>query len=277
MDTLQIGCGYSETNRLKSKNRMEKKKKWSEMTAREAAQALADRRSRPLPSCRETEVSQSCKQARAAYWEKVNELDRHSTRKWTAEELRARALTRLQSRVPGEISERYRELVDAFSAYFAGQPGRLPLNKGIYLHGTVGCGKTTLFRIFNFGSIWQCDKPCIPLTGENTLLFRSVSCNSIARDYADKDNGGVQVLKRYFAGNYLFDDLGTENVAKYYGTPMDVMGEIIQERYDRNGITFITSNYDLDGIRKAYGERISSRLAEMCSFIDMKINEDYRR
>lgn len=175
------------------------------------------------------------------------------------------------------MAPRYLELVDAFANYFAGANGPLNPAKGILLRGSVGCGKTTLFRVFNFGTIYPCDTPQRQLTEDNAILFGSVSCNRIAREYADKVTGGVQVLKRYFAGNMFFDDLGTESVAKYYGNEMDVMGEIIQERYDRKGLTFITTNLDYKGIQQTYGERVASRLAEMCSWLDMGIDEDYRR
>ncbi|MCM1170198.1 MAG: hypothetical protein NC048_09825 [Bacteroides sp.] len=207
----------------------------------------------------------------------MRELERQDSVKWPVEAIRHRALTRLRSAIDRKLSERYMELVDAFARYFAGEAGKLPLDKGIILHGPVGCGKTTLFRAFNFGAVYSCDNPRRPLTADNTRLFSIVPCSRIAREYADKENGGVQVLKRYFTGNFMFDDLGTENVAKYYGTAMDVMGEIMLERYDNPVITFMTTNLTYDQIRQSYGERFASRLSERCSWVDMGINEDYRR
>ncbi len=213
-----------------------------------------------------------------AYWEKIRRADAESGRRWTAEELKGRAMTRYVSLLGGkEPCDRYGYLIDAFAAYFAGQDGHLRPRKGIILSGCTGCGKTTLFKLFNFGSVWECDSPKRPLSEGNTVLFGWQSCRAIAMEYADKQRGGVESLKKYFSGNIMFDDFGAENIASHYGSKSDVMGEIIQSRYERRCRTFITTNLTFEQIQKVYGERVASRLAEMCSWVDMGINEDYRR
>ncbi|MDE7072474.1 MAG: hypothetical protein K2O66_03800 [Bacteroidales bacterium] len=172
---------------------------------------------------------------------------------------------------------RYSELIDAFAAYFAGQGGPLSIRKGILLSGCTGCGKTTLFKLFNFVAVWDCDNPRRPLSGDNAQLFEWHSCRGIAMEYADKQRGGVESLKKYFSGDMLFDDFGAENISSHFGSKADVMGEIIQSRYERKGKTFITTNLNYEQIQKNYGERVASRLAEMCSWVDVGIDEDYRR
>ena len=100
-------------------------------------------------------------------------------------------------------------------------------------------------------------------------------------EYTDKDKGGFAALKKYFGMPYrvpsLFDDLGAENIGSHYGTKADVMGEIIQSRYEVGARTFFTTNLNFDELRKTYDERVASRLAEMCNWVNMGINEDYRR
>lgn len=190
-------------------------------------------------------------------------------RQWTSEELERVALARLQQKTDKTIAGRYAELVSAFAKYFAREQGVLPLNKGIILSGCTGCGKTTLFRLFYYANT--------NATNDNVVLFKWSDCPSIAMNYTDRDNGGVAALRPHFRGAALFDDLGAEEVASHYGNKADVMRQIIQERYKFGALTFITTNLTFRQIAKDYGERIASRLSEMCSWVDMGINEDYRR
>lgn len=214
------------------------------------------------------------------YREMMRRRNAEYSRKWSADELKERAMRRFAF-LMGEKkpSERYAQLIDAFAKYFAGENGPLDIRKGIVLSGCTGCGKTTLFKMFNFNFYWKCDQPGGPLSKENTLLFAWNSCRGIAMEYTDKQHGGIAALKKYFGGGpSFFDDLGAENIGSHYGTKADVMGEIIQSRYENNRmLTFLTTNLTYEQIQQTYGERVSSRLAEMCNWVDMKINEDYRR
>lgn len=197
------------------------------------------------------------------------------SRRWSASELKDRAMRRFAALLGDkQPCERYAYLIDAFARYFAGEAGPLNPAKGIILSGCTGCGKTTLFKAFNFGTVFQCDRPKKSLTADNALLFGAARCTDVADTYAEH---GPQGLKRYYGGNMMFDDLGVEAVGVNFGSRENVMARVIQERYDRNGLTFLTTNLDYKGIQQAYGERVASRLAEMCSWVDMGINEDYRR
>ena len=208
----------------------------------------------------------------------MRKRDEENHRKWSAEELKERAMARFAS-LMGEKkpSERYEYLIDCFASYFARESGKLKPEKGIILSGCTGCGKTTLFKIFNFNFLWKCDNPAWQLTQHNALIFSWNWCRSIAMEYTDKEKGGFAALKKYFNGVSLFDDLGAENIGIHYGTKADVMGEIIQSRYEVGARTFFTTNLNFDELRKTYDERVASRLAEMCNWVNMGINEDYRR
>lgn len=214
------------------------------------------------------------------YWEVIRRKDEEYRRKWTASELHDRAMARfVQLMGDKQPNARYAQLMLAFSKYFAGETdGPLNTKKGILLSGCTGCGKTTLFKLFNFNYHFSCDKGPYALSQENTLLFSWNSCRGIAMEYTDRERGGIIALKKYFGrGADLFDDLGAENIGSHYGTKADVMGEIIQSRYEVRAITFITTNLTYEQIQKTYQERVASRLAEMCNWVDMEINEDYRK
>lgn len=261
---------------------MEKiKKTWEEMTAREAAQALADRRSLRQRSYQKAEASHAS-DAELKYGAMMRKRDEEYHRKWSAAELKKRAMARfVQLMGEKKPSARYAYLIDCFASYFARENGLLKPAKGIILSGCTGCGKTTLFKIFNFNFVWACDQPAVQLSDHNALLFSWNSCRGIAMEYTDKERGGIACLKKYFGVPYrvpsLFDDLGAENIGIHYGTKADVMGEIIQSRYDDGARTFFTTNLTYEQIQQTYGERVASRLAEMCNWVDMQINEDYRR
>lgn len=246
------------------------------MTAREAAKALAERMSRPLHPYQPDEESLSSERE---YWKRVQALDKERSRPYSAEELEAMALRNLEVLTnglkPEQISERFRYLVHQFSLYFAGD-GRFggSLDAGIILEGSVGTGKTTLFRAFNFSAPAAGTNPI--LSDKNAVLFRWGNCNEVAMGFCDEEEGGVRSLNAYKKGNWLFDDLGTETVGSHYGTKADVMGELVLSRYRKPCRTFFTTNLPYEGIQREYGARVASRLAEMCNWIKMGENTDHR-
>lgn len=70
----------------------------------------------------------------------------------------------------------------------------------------------------------------------------------------------------------LLDDLGDEDMLNDFGVKRETMGEFVTERYCRafqeNGaLTHVTTNYTEDALVARYGERVVSRLHEMCIWI----------
>jgi len=146
---------------------------------------------------------------------------------------------------------------------------QLDLNKGVILAGPVGCGKTSLFRLFH-------------LFSRNEVLkckFKTHTCREVSFEYAIS---GIQTILDYSKGSFsaydktkpltkLFDDLGTERSIKHFGTEMNIMTEILISRYEyfisHNMRTYITTNLGAKEIGEIYGERVQSRLREMCNFI----------
>lgn len=142
---------------------------------------------------------------------------------------------------------------------------QLDLNpdKALLLSGPVGCGKTSMMFLLNYF--------CAPQSN-----YKIKPCREVAFEFAKK---GYEALVPYTQKehkqnrlpSYCFDDLGTENNLKYYGNECNVMAEILLSRYDlyisKKLQTHITTNLSANEIEKQYGNRVRSRLRELCNLI----------
>lgn len=148
--------------------------------------------------------------------------------------------------------------------------GKLNPDKGIFLFGEIGTGKSTLIRIL---AEFQ------RLSGHG---YKTVNCASLAAYFASH---GVDSLNEHtWNENYkganpverAFDELGKETIpAKHYGNELNVMQHIIQLRYDLKVKTHITSNIQPEDIETMYGGHIYDRAIEMFNFIELK-GESFR-
>ena len=172
------------------------------------------------------------------------------------------------------------QITNLLSQYFSQSPefeqdGR-SFKKGLLLAGSVGVGKTTLMQLF----------------GRNPVSsFIIVPCRRVANEYAEQ---GGDVIGGYCMESYpssdnpfrhetfglCFDDLGTETRKKNYGNELNVMEEILLNRYDRRAVlqnkTHITTNLTADMIKEMYGERVASRMREMFNIIIFEGDLDMR-
>jgi DNA replication protein DnaC len=149
----------------------------------------------------------------------------------------------------------------------------IELNKGILLSGPIGCGKTSLMNIMR-------------LVPQQERKFVLKTTREISFEFIKE---GYEVIQRYSSGNklqnnvknYCFDDLGTENNLKYFGNECNVMGEILLSRYDlfinKKIITHITTNLSASEIEAAYGNRVRSRLRQLCNLVAYDYNSIDKR
>jgi DNA replication protein DnaC len=137
------------------------------------------------------------------------------------------------------------------------------LNKGLLLSGPIGCGKTSFMNLMKY-------------LAPTENKFSVKPCRDISFEFIQD---GYEILLRYSKGKlyqseprtYCFDDLGTENNLKYFGNECNVMAEILLSRYDlfisKKLQTHITTNLSASEIEKQYGNRVRSRLRELCNLI----------
>lgn len=149
------------------------------------------------------------------------------------------------------------------------------LKKGIALYGAVGCGKTSLMRMFMNNTFRPfCITPCRKIAdtyaseGSNALYYYS----STAKVQKQLNNGFSEIGRCY-------DDLGTENSKKNFGNEVNVMQDVLYKVYDNNviGNFHLTTNIIGDDIEQFYGTRIRSRMREMFNVIAFNPSSKDRR
>jgi len=200
----------------------------------------------------------------------------------------AHFLTHFAAQVPGFQLDAHNEPVyRRLLAYFAAdEPTQAALNidpaKGILLLGPVGCGKTAALRFFERNA--RAPYRIVPA--------RDVARRFLTEGFAVLDRYGAQAFssRSYGSGHgpdhrhpvtYCFDDLGVEQNARLYGNECNVLAEILLDRYDRfvthQMCTYLTSNLNAPELETLYGDRLRSRLREMCNVISFPATAPDRR
>lgn len=138
---------------------------------------------------------------------------------------------------------------------------------GLLLYGTVGTGKTTMLqavcRLINY--------VVSPEYGELTLndsyrqAINIVRAKDIVEAYQN-DRGLFDKMCRLEL--LAIDEFGVEAIdVKSFGNSNEPIIDLLSTRYDRQRVTLISSNLDLDEIRNRYGLRLQDRFVEMFKMI----------
>jgi DNA replication protein DnaC len=209
------------------------------------------------------------------YWEKVTRTP--VIPNLTAKELRNKLLlARTASGKRFVIEDDNMSQVNTLCLYFANDPKiedyGYSLNKGLMLMGGLGVAKTFLMSFFaNNQKASYVMMPCRQI--ENKWLNAKKEDPDVIDHYSNVIQASVN--HNAFGHQQLglcMDDLGTEPVpSKRFGEEKNVMAEILLGRYERHGIDFsmthITTNLTGEQIIDLYGDRINSRLIEMCNVV----------
>jgi len=149
------------------------------------------------------------------------------------------------------------------------------IKKGIMLVGNCGTGKTDMMKLF----------------AKNTRqVYFMRSAKQISKEYLAQKNipeeytvpwklliNDPATLYQPIAG-LCIDDFGAEEVKNSFGNKSNVIGDLIEERYNA-GYTGVllhaTSNLTAEQLRDYYGERVISRMRQIFNFI--KFPGDDRR
>lgn len=151
--------------------------------------------------------------------------------------------------------------------YFTKDPScRWDLEKGIYLYGVFGVGKTLFFKVFRY-YLNAYGAGISAITADELLAEYALNGFAAIMKYS-----AVREMPGFKPTELLIDDLGQgANTVKHFGSHTDVIVEILQRRYraftDAYKRTFISTNLEPREIKEQYGEYISSRMQEMFNII----------
>ncbi len=140
-------------------------------------------------------------------------------------------------------------------------------NRGIYIGGKTGTGKSLCLDVmFTYSQLIGAEYSSANVWREH-LLWRSYRADEMCDLYAK--TGELMEMKR--VGVLAIQDLGCEPMETcFMGNRVDVVEQVLANRGDRldETITLISSNLIPcgDDFLKRYGERVTSRLMEMCNF-----------
>jgi len=149
------------------------------------------------------------------------------------------------------------------------------LSKGILLIGNVGSGKTELMRMLRMYLAYL----------KSPYAYKMQVVWKFAELFSER---GYACFQNQTEGDMYYDELcltderagiPVKEYASYYGTKILIGTELVMSRYNLFKQTayqsHFTTNETPEALQRIYGERVYSRLTEMCNFFTM-INRDRR-
>ena len=143
-------------------------------------------------------------------------------------------------------------------------------NKGLYLHGSFGSGKTYLIAaLFN-----ELKKENI----ESEIVYFPTLLRDIKANF-DILEGTISYLENVEL--LLLDDIGAENVSKW--SRDEILGTILQTRMNNYKTTFFTSNYSIEDLEQHLANKNeeveAARIIERIKIMtdDMELQGENRR
>jgi len=173
-----------------------------------------------------------------------------------------------------------RAIYENLLLYFLGQKqSSYNLNKGIFLYGDYGTGKSTIFRIFHtfIKTYFPWNKNMFRISSVEDLLNDASNdeinfLNSVSIFNVKENYNGIKTRKPI---HILVNEFGHAYKIKNYGTDVNEMIDMfLMKRYDifqeHRKLTHVTSNYSPLQLENIYSTRIVDRFKEMFNIIHIK-------
>ena len=162
------------------------------------------------------------------------------------------------------------KVIKELAKWIAWQIGVFDVQKGLFIVGATGCGKTCLILAVQQTLRQLNDERCFAFK-----VMKDVSLQfQISRNYLD--------IQPYYDRNWCIDDMGyAEETVIDYGNRINLVDTIICQRYvnsNRSRIfTHITTNLSKSDMVVKYDSRTIDRFYEMCNLVDMRKVESFRK
>lgn len=145
------------------------------------------------------------------------------------------------------------EVQEAHAKYFNSE-------KGLFLFGPSGTGKTRIAYAILINCVINGLSKTASITMADFLDNIKVTYDD---EYRKKENEDLFFRDKEFI---ILDDLGTEMATEWTN---DKVYKLINLVYVDMRRIFITSNMNMAMISKTYGDRVSSRIIEMCEIVKL--------
>lgn len=167
-----------------------------------------------------------------------------------------------------KLFEKLRRIYRNLLLYFRGDERSLfDLNKGLYIHGSTGCGKTLAMEVFKIytSQVLQINS------------FRHIPASEILDAVYAK---GINALDTYIRTpvtytpiNIYIEDFGAgEKNVKFMGNNIEPMGKLIIDRYryfkKYGTLTHLCTNIKPGDLADHFGHRVCSRFSQMFNIIN---------
>lgn len=133
--------------------------------------------------------------------------------------------------------------------------------RGLYIHGKAGTGKTHIAYAL-FANVREVVHSSASFANTTELLY------SIRKDfdlpYCEKANTEEELLKG--RGVLFLDDFGAEKLTEW---ALEVFYLVINRRYNEKLPIVFTSNLSPQALVERVGERVASRIVEMCDVFEV--------
>ena len=195
---------------------------------------------------------------------------------------RVQRISRARARVMGGvIPRRYRgcgfdrepvpsiapQIVATVRAFTTSISENLDAGRGLWIYGTVGTGKTTLAMIVSR----------LTMEAGHSVAVYSLPklLDQIRSTYDDDTEVSFAVLADRLTSVDLLhiDDVGAERATPWV---LEQLYTIVNSRYEAERSVVITTNLERDDLAAQIGERVVSRLEEMCEILPL-FGTDARR
>lgn len=198
--------------------------------------------------------------------EKQTERNKDNSDSWHSDNSKEYYIEEIKIDVQKNIPKRYLEAKLIDEDIINKIKNNLKEKKGIYFYGTAGTGKTYLLyailrRLRASGymgsSIWN-------LPDKLSRLRGLYSTEKFSEDCIEEELKVKSIL--------LIDDFGAEKQTEWN---TEIMYRLINHRYENILSTFFASNLSLQELAEKSGDRLASRIAEMCEVVNID-GEDKR-